>query len=32
MTVDIHLLVVGALWIAFGVGFTLGALWKSGFK
>jgi len=29
---DTHLLVVGALWITFGVGFVLGALWKSGFK
>jgi hypothetical protein len=29
---DTHLLVVGTLWIVFGVGFTLGALWKSGFK
>ena len=32
MLVDLHLLVVGALWIAFGVGFTLGAFWKSGSK
>jgi hypothetical protein len=27
---DTHLLVVGALWITFGVGFVLGALYRSG--